>query len=98
VVYEDSMVPSATQSRMNVVIDSIEVGGVVMSVGVVAWVARTGGLLAALISAMPAWKGLDPLLVLSPSKSNKMKAAEDFEEFSDTDLREDEEAVQAVLF
>jgi Domain of unknown function (DUF4347)/Cadherin-like/Right handed beta helix region/Cadherin domain/Periplasmic copper-binding protein (NosD) len=98
VVDEGSMVPSATQSRMNVVIDSIEVGGVVMSVGVVAWVARTGGLLAALISAMPAWKGLDPLLVLSPSKSNKMKAAEDFEEFSDTDLREDEEAVQAVLF
>jgi hypothetical protein len=77
------------------VIDSVEIGGMVMSVGVVAWVARTGGLLAALISAMPAWKGLDPLLVLSPSKAT---AAKKFEEFSDTDFREDEEAVQAVLF
>jgi Cadherin-like/Cadherin domain/Right handed beta helix region len=76
------------------VVDSVEVGGMVLSVGVVAWVARAGGLLAALISAMPAWKGLDPLLVLSPSKATK---AQEFEEFSDTEVREDEQAVQAVL-
>jgi hypothetical protein len=47
-----------------------------------------------LISAVPAWKGLDPLLVLSPTKADKEK---EFEEFSDTELRGDEEAVRAVL-
>jgi parallel beta-helix repeat protein len=85
---------SDTVKRFSVVVDSVQVGGVVLSVGVVAWVTRAGGLLAALMSALPAWKGLDPLLVLSPAKSKPDKG---FEDFSDTNLREDEEAVQAVL-
>jgi hypothetical protein len=91
---EAAIEASDGSKRFSVVIDSAEIGGVMLSVGVVAWVTRAGGLLAALMSALPAWKGLDPLLVLSPAKA---KADKEFEDFSDTDLREDEEAVQAVL-
>jgi CSLREA domain-containing protein len=94
-VVDDGKIDASDNSkRFSVVIDSAEIGGVMLSVGVVAWVTRAGGLLAALMSALPAWKGLDPLLVLSPAKANVDKG---FEDFSDTDLREDEEAVQAVL-
>jgi Cadherin domain len=91
---EGKIEASDNHKRFSVVIESAEIGGVMLSVGVVAWVTRAGGLIAALMSALPAWKGLDPLLVLSPAKT---KAEKGFEEFSDTDIREDEEAVQAVL-
>ena len=95
-VIEDGSIDSkgSKSKRYEVFIDSVQMGGMVLSVGVVAWVARTGGLLAALISALPAWKGLDPLLVLS---SNKSEEESELQEFSDTNLREDEEAVKAVL-
>jgi CSLREA domain-containing protein len=85
---------SANNRQFSIVIDSIEMGGMVLSVGVVAWVARAGGLVAALVSALPAWRGLDPLMVLSPTAEDTERESQDFE---DTQIREDEEAVQAVL-
>jgi CSLREA domain-containing protein len=91
---EGSIDATQTSKNFSVVIDTIEVGGMALSVGAVAWATRTGGLIAALLSAIPAWKGLDPLLVLSPSKNSKHK---EFEEFSDTEIRLDEEAVREVL-
>jgi CSLREA domain-containing protein len=91
---EDSIDATQTSKNLSVVIDTIEVGGMALSVGAVAWATRAGGLLAALLSAIPAWKGLDPLLVLSPSKPAKSL---EFEEFSDTEIRLDEEAVREVL-
>ncbi|MGH8654390.1 MAG: hypothetical protein ACREYE_20475, partial [Gammaproteobacteria bacterium] len=39
--------------------------GVVFSVGVVAWLLRGGSLLAALLSTMPLWGGIDPLPILA---------------------------------
>jgi CSLREA domain-containing protein len=95
-IAEGSIDNSRSNKTYSVVIDTIEYSGMALSVGAVAWATRTGGLLAALISAIPAWKGLDPLLVLSPSKAINKKDKE-FEEFSDTELRGDEEAVRAVL-
>jgi trimeric autotransporter adhesin len=95
-IREDLIDKPASNKTFNVVIDTIEYSGMALSVGAVAWATRTGGLLAALLSAIPAWKGLDPLLVLSPSKSTGSKA-KDFEEFTDTEIRSDEEAVRAVL-
>jgi trimeric autotransporter adhesin len=93
-ISEGSIDSSRSNKTYSVVIDTIEYSGMALSVGAVAWATRAGGLIAALISAVPAWKGLDPLLVLSPTKADKEK---EFEEFSDTELRGDEEAVRAVL-
>jgi predicted SpoU family rRNA methylase len=95
-IQENSIDKSASNKTFSVVIDTIEYGGMALSVGAVAWATRTGGLLAALLSAIPAWKGLDPLLILSPSKANGNKGKE-FEEFSDTEIRADEEAVREVI-
>jgi trimeric autotransporter adhesin len=95
-VIDESMIDDSNNYRnVQVVLDSVQMGGMVLSVGVVAWVARAGGLVAALLSAVPAWKGMDPLLVLAPKVASKERDV--YDEFSDTDIREDEEAVQAVL-
>jgi trimeric autotransporter adhesin len=95
-IREDLIDKSMSDKTFSVVIDTIEYSGMALSVGAVAWATRTGGLLAALMSAIPAWKGLDPLLVLSPSKGHKQKH-EEFDEFTNTEIRSDEEAVRAVL-
>jgi trimeric autotransporter adhesin len=95
-VIDDALIDDSSNYRnVQIVLDSVQMGGMMLSVGVVAWVARAGGLIAALLSAVPAWKGMDPLLVLAPKAASKEQDIDD--EFSDTEIREDEEAVQAVL-
>ena len=47
---------------------SIELTGVVMSAGFVAWALRGGGLLASLAASVPAWRSVDPLPVLAPEE------------------------------
>ena len=79
---------------VEVVIDSAEVGGMMVSVGVMIWVTRTGGLLAALVSVFPVWNGVDPLLVLP---QNRAGSNDEFGDFSNTELLADEDAVNAVL-
>ena len=79
---------------VEVVIDSAEVGGMMVSVGVMIWVTRTGGLLAALVSVFPVWNGVDPLIVLPQNRAN---SGAEFGDFSNTELRGDEDAVDAVL-
>jgi CSLREA domain-containing protein len=111
-IQENSIDKLPTNRSYSIVIDTIEYSGMALSVGVVAWATRAGGLLAALLTAIPAWKGLDPLLVLSPSQkarrdtnggtysSTKGNANDDekhFDEFTDTEIRNDEEAVRAVI-
>jgi hypothetical protein len=45
---------------------AVELSGVVMSAGFVAWALRGGGLLATLAASVPAWRNVDPLPVLAP--------------------------------
>ncbi len=86
---------SIAERRHDAIIEGLQAGGVVISTGLMGWVARVGGLVTALITALPAWKSLDPLLVLATSEDQNMHEDKDF---SDTNIRLDEEAVDAVLF
>ncbi|MGH8652332.1 MAG: hypothetical protein ACREYE_09230 [Gammaproteobacteria bacterium] len=52
------------QRQLNDELAVVTGAGVVLSVGFVAWLLRGGSLLAALLSTMPVWKGLDPLPIL----------------------------------
>ena len=76
------------------VVESIQVGGVLMSVGIVLWVARAGGLLAAMLTSMPAWKALDPLVLLAPQVERSRLWGE---AIADTELHDEEAAVAEVL-
>jgi Bacterial Ig domain len=75
------------------VVDSVQIGGVMLSVGIVLWVARAGGLLAAMLTSMPAWRALDPLVLLAPGS----KKDRHWEQAEDTELYAEEAAVADVL-
>lgn len=48
------------------VLQAVELSGAALSVGVVWWATRAGGLVASLLMAAPAWRSFDPLPVLGP--------------------------------
>ena len=85
---------SIEQRRSEALISGLEIGGVVISVGLVSWASRAGALITAVITALPAWKAFDPLLLLAPDKDDRTIVQHDF---SDTDIQIDEEAVAGVL-
>ncbi len=86
---------SIKQRRSEALISGLEIGGIVISVGLVSWATRAGALITAVITALPAWKAFDPLLLLAPGKDERTIVQHDF---SDTDIQIDEEAVAGVLF
>jgi hypothetical protein len=54
-----------------------------LSIGYVIWLLRSGVLLTALLSSVPAWQFVNPLLVLgSPVKKTRQKGQEDLEDDS----------------
>jgi len=44
--------------------DSVKMGGLALSVGVVWWASRISGLLGSLLASAPAWRHIDPLPVV----------------------------------
>jgi hypothetical protein len=50
--------------HLEIAFDSVRLSGMALSVGMVWWAARAGGLLASLMASTPAWRHVDPLPVL----------------------------------
>jgi hypothetical protein len=44
---------------------AVQIGGAALSAGAVWWAVRTSGLLASMAVSAPAWRGIDPLPILS---------------------------------
>jgi len=53
------------------VLQAVELSGAALSVGVVWWATRAGGLVASLLMAAPAWRSFDPLPVLGPQDEDE---------------------------
>jgi hypothetical protein len=53
-----------SKEQISVVLDSVEMGGIVLSVGVVWWASRVSGIIGSLLASAPAWRQLDPLPVI----------------------------------
>jgi len=53
------------------VLQAVELSGMALSVGVVWWATRAGGLVASLLMAAPAWRSFDPLPVLGPQDEDE---------------------------
>jgi hypothetical protein len=85
---------SVDVERYEAIVTALELSGFAVSAASVAWVARVTGLLAAVLAAFPVWKVFDPLHVLSAEEKKQLNNSL---EFSDTDIRHDEEAVGAVF-
>jgi VCBS repeat-containing protein len=72
------------------------VGGISLSLGIAAWALRSGGLVAAMLSSLPAWRQVDLLPILGdPDKRKAGWAGEDDE--SDNEAAREERAVDRVL-
>jgi hypothetical protein len=50
--------------RHEALIDVVKLSGVTVSIGLVVWALRTGGLLASLAASIPIWMRFDPLPIL----------------------------------
>jgi hypothetical protein len=72
--------------------ETVEMGGIALSVGVVWWASRVGGLIGSLLASMPAWRHLDPLPIVGRDEEE-----EQWHERQDADADADELAVSMVL-
>ena len=52
------------RDQIQVLMDSVKMGGLALSVGVVWWASRISGLLGSLLASAPAWRHIDPLPVV----------------------------------
>jgi hypothetical protein len=80
------------RDRIEVIMESVEMGGLALSVGVVWWASRVGGLIGSLLASMPAWRHLDPLPIVGGDEDEDER-----EQPADADADADELAVAMVL-
>ena len=52
--------------RFETTLVSMQAGSVILSGGTLLWVIRSTGLMAAMLTSLPAWRGFDPLVLLAP--------------------------------
>ena len=80
--------------RIEVVMESVRMGGIALSVGVVWWASRVTGLIGSLLASMPAWRHLDPLPIVGKDED---RDKEDWYEPEDSEADADELAISMVL-
>ena len=73
--------------------ESVRMGSIALSVGVVWWASRVGGLVGSLLTSVPAWRHLDPMPIVGRDKDE----AEDWDDPRDADADADELAISMVL-
>jgi hypothetical protein len=87
--------PAAVQKdQISVLLDTAELGGVALSVGVVWWASRLTGVIGSFLASMPAWRELDPLPVLGRDEDEDQRWQADGE---DLDAYADEVAISMFL-
>ena len=84
--------PERAQSY-HVVIETTQIGGVAISVGLMFYALRAGGLVAAMLTALPAWSSIDPLIVLAKKKGRD----DNWSDTQQAELDADEAGVRGVI-
>jgi hypothetical protein len=83
----------AQKDQIQILLDSVKVGGMALSVGAVWWASRVSGLLGSLLASTPAWRHIDPLPVVGRDEDQEKEWYEGDNLEADTD----ELAVSLVL-
>jgi hypothetical protein len=78
--------------QIQVIMESVRMGGIALSVGVVWWASRVSGLIGSLLASMPAWRHLDPLPIVGRDEDE-----ERWYEPEDSEADADELAISMVL-
>ena len=66
--------PSPAEFNFDLLADPGVAGGLLLSASVLWWASRAGGLLAAMMASVPAWRSFDPLPILVRERSNQRGA------------------------
>jgi hypothetical protein len=83
----------AEKGQIQILLDSIKLGGMALSVGAVWWASRVSGLLGGLLASTPAWRHIDPLPVVGRDEDQD----KEWYEGDDLEADADELAVSLVL-
>ena len=75
--------------KMKFVFEQVGVSGVALTVGVVWWATRVGGLVASMMVTLPAWRSIDPLPVLRDVGGAAIPADADADADGEVDADED---------
>jgi hypothetical protein len=84
----------ATQDQIKILMESVRMGGIALSVGVVWWASRVTGLIGSLLASMPAWRHLDPLPIVGRDDDEDER---EWNESADAEADADELAVSMVF-
>ena len=78
-------------------IEAVKLGGVAISIGMVVWALRTGGLLASLVASVPIWMRFDPLPILVFDDDEDEHDGPDWGLRSDADTAREEQAARDLF-
>jgi hypothetical protein len=84
--------PRSDRDQIKVIMESVRMGGIALSVGVVWWASRVGGLIGSLLASMPAWRHIDPLPIVGRDEKE-----EEWDGPQESEAYADELAVSMVL-
>ena len=80
---DDSSLTTQQKEQFTVIMDSAEMGGIALSVGVVWWASRITGVIGSLLASMPAWRQLDPMPVVGRDDEDEDWNEQDNEAYAD---------------
>jgi hypothetical protein len=92
---------SEEEQQFDIMVNGVRLTGVSLSVGVVTWALRAGGILSSLLASLPAWRYVDPLPILERAERGRVAWRKDEDDIDATpegsDARTAERAVTEML-
>ncbi len=87
--------PESQQAKTyHVVLETVQIGGVAITLGLMFYALRAGGLVAAMLTALPAWSSIDPLVILHKDRKDN---GNDWGDEGLTEIDLDEAAMGEIL-
>jgi hypothetical protein len=94
---DETRKPSQEEQQFDIMVNGVRLTGVSLSVGVVTWALRAGGIISSLLASLPAWRYVDPLPILERAERSRVVWRDDEDENPETpDGSESETAERAV--
>lgn len=82
-------------TRLELALKSMQLASLALSVGVVTWILRAGGLISSLLASLPAWRHMDPLPILARDDEEDEEETPDWQATSADE--QDERRLERVL-
>lgn len=88
---------SAEEQQFDIMVNGVRLTGVSLSVGVVTWALRAGGIVSSLLASLPAWRFVDPLPVLERAERARVVWRDDEDDGDGDDTAKRDRAVEDLF-